>query len=192
MGDEMENGVEKLLAAVRAGESGEVPALLEPLDAAAREAALVRLKALRAEVRAGKWATPPDAPDRIRGALYVAGAGCLPTAAAAASWLGARDLQIRAEDKPLALAALGDRDPEWAADLAGRLAGRRAVAEHSYALLHGLIVRSGYAVPPAPTVTSPGGPGTSPTTGSWSGSGRTRRRRCSWRTRSGWRRHRSR
>ncbi|MEU4104550.1 DUF6493 family protein [Streptomyces tanashiensis] len=148
MGDEMENGVEKLLAAVRAGESGEVPALLEPLDAAAREAALVRLKALRAEVRAGKWATPPDAPDRIRGALYVAGAGCLPTAAAAASWLGARDLQIRAEDKPLALAALGDRDPEWAADLAGRLAGRRAVAEHSYALLHGLIVRSGYAVPP--------------------------------------------
>lgn len=82
MGDEMENGVEKLLAAVRAGESGEVPALLEPLDAAAREAALVRLKALRAEVRAGKWATPPDAPDRIRGALYVAGAGCLPTAAA--------------------------------------------------------------------------------------------------------------
>ncbi|MGW1509690.1 DUF7824 domain-containing protein [Streptomyces sp. NPDC002394] len=147
-GGEEESGVGKLLAAVRAGESGRVPALLEPLDSAARELALVRLKALRAEVRAGKWATPPYVPDRIRSALYVAGAGCLPTPAAAASWLGARDLQVREEDKSLALAAIGDRDPEWAADLAGRLAGRRTVAENSYPLLHGLIVRAGHTVPP--------------------------------------------
>ncbi|MFF0474625.1 DUF6493 family protein [Streptomyces sp. NPDC004284] len=143
-----DSGVERLLSAVRAGEAGRVPALLEPLDAAERKLALVRLKALRAEVRAGKWATPPYVPSRIRSALYVAGAGCVPTPAAAASWLGARDLQLWEEDKPLALAAIGDRDPEWAADLAGRLAGRRTVAENSYPLLHGLIVRAGYTVPP--------------------------------------------
>ncbi|MER7951810.1 DUF6493 family protein [Streptomyces sp. NPDC096079] len=142
------SGVERLLAAVIAGRPGEVPALLEPLDAAERKAALTRLRTLRAEVRAGERATPPSVSDRIRSALCVAGAGCLPTPVAAASWLGARDLRIRAEDQPLALAALGDPAPEWAADLAGRLARRRAVAEDSYPLLHGLIVRAGYAVPP--------------------------------------------
>ncbi|MEU1228196.1 DUF6493 family protein [Streptomyces sp. NPDC005828] len=140
--------VEELLAAVRDGEAARVPGLLEPLDAAARKAALARLRELRAEVRAGKWATPPYHPNRIRSALYVAGAGCHPTAAAAASWLGSRDLLIREEDKVLALEVLGDRDPEWAADLAGRLAKRRTAAENSYPLLHGLMVRSGYTVPP--------------------------------------------
>ncbi|MBB4981894.1 MULTISPECIES: DUF7824 domain-containing protein [Streptomyces] len=140
--------VEELLAAVRDGEAARMPGLLEPLDAAARKAALARLKELRAEVRAGKWATPPYHPNRIRSALYVAGAGCHPTAAAAASWLGARDLLIWEEDKVLALEVLGDRDPEWAADLAGRLAKRRTAAENSYPLLHGLMVRSGYRVPP--------------------------------------------
>ncbi|MFF9851597.1 DUF7824 domain-containing protein [Streptomyces litmocidini] len=141
-------GVEELLAAVREGRAAAVPGLLEPLDDAAREVALARLEGLRAEVRAGKRATPPHLPDLVRSALYVAGAGCLPTAAAAASWLGARDLLIREEDGALALRALGDRGPEWAADLAGRLAERRAVAENSYTLLHGLVVRSGYTVPP--------------------------------------------
>ncbi|MFC9595468.1 DUF6493 family protein [Streptomyces sp. NPDC056944] len=140
--------VDALLSAVLAGETGAVPELLEPLDAAERKAALTRLKALRAEVRAGKWAVPPHGPNRIRSALYVAGAGCLTTPAAAASWLGARDLLVREEDKTLALAALGDPAPEWAADLARRLARRRAVAEASYPLLHGLVVRSGYTVPP--------------------------------------------
>ncbi|MCZ0978873.1 hypothetical protein O1L60_05565 [Streptomyces diastatochromogenes] len=143
-----ESGVEELLAAVRAGEAGRVPGLLEPLDAAARGRALVRLKALRAEVRAGKWAAPPYVPSRIRSALYVAGAGCVPTPAEAASWLGAPDLRAEKKDGALALAALGDRDPEWAADLAGRLAGRRSVAEDGYPLLHGLMVRAGRPVPP--------------------------------------------
>ncbi|MFD9609165.1 DUF6493 family protein [Streptomyces sp. NPDC059083] len=140
--------VDALLAAVLAGASGEVPALLAPLDAAGRRAALRRLRGLRAEVRDGKWAEPPHVPSRIRSALYVAGAGCLTTPEAAASWLGARDLTAREEDGPLALAALGDPDPEWAADLARRLSRRRAVAEDSYPLLRGLVVRSGCAVPP--------------------------------------------
>ncbi|MFD3534922.1 DUF6493 family protein [Streptomyces sp. NPDC058664] len=141
-------GVEKLLAAVRAGVAADVPVLLEPLDAAERKAALARLKVLRAEVRAGQWATPPYLANRIRSALYVAGAGCLTGVAATASWLGARDLLMWDTDGPLALAALGERDPEWAADLAGRLAKRQAVAENSYSLLHGLVVRSGYTVAP--------------------------------------------
>lgn len=143
-----ESGVDKLLAAVRAGVTADVPALLEPLDAAERKAALARLKVLRAEVRAGQWASPPYLANRIRSALYVAGAGCLTGAAETASWLGARDLLMWDTDGPMALAALGERDPEWAADLAGRLAKRQAVAENSYPLLHGLVVRSGYKVAP--------------------------------------------
>ncbi|MFD3567622.1 DUF6493 family protein [Streptomyces sp. NPDC058667] len=141
-------GVEKLLAAVRAGLAAEVPALLGPLDDADRKAALARLRVLRAEVRAGQWGTPPYLANRIRSALYVAGAGCLTGVAAAASWLGARDLMMWRTDGLLALAALGERDPAWAADLAGRLARRQAVAENGYPLLHGLVVRSGYTVPP--------------------------------------------
>ncbi len=144
----VESGVDKLLAAVRAGVTTDVPALLEPLDAAERKAALARLKALRAEVRAGQWASPPYLANRIRSALYVAGAGCLTGVAETASWLGARDLLMWDTDGPMALAALGERDPEWAADLAGRLAKRQAVAENSYPLLHGLVVRSGYTVAP--------------------------------------------
>ncbi|WP_198942321.1 DUF6493 family protein [Streptomyces sp. CB02261] len=144
-----DSGVERLLAAVRAGRAADVPALLEPLDDAARKTALAQLKELRAEVDAGKWAAPAFVANRIRGALYVAGAGCLPGVAAAASWLGARDLLTRSADGGrLALSALGDRGPEWAADLAGRLAKRRAVAEAAYPLVHGLMSRSGQAVPP--------------------------------------------
>ncbi|MEU5218539.1 DUF6493 family protein [Streptomyces sp. NPDC020807] len=143
-----EDGVEALLAAVLEGRTAEVPALLGPLDATGRKAALTRLKALRAEVKAGKWTTPPHHPHKICSALYVAGAGCLTTPAAAASWLGARDLLMWETDGPHALAALGEVTPEWAADLAERLAGRRVVAENRYELVHGLVVRSGYAVAP--------------------------------------------
>ncbi|MFB7517191.1 DUF6493 family protein [Streptomyces sp. NPDC056144] len=142
------SAVEALLAAVLDGRAAEVPALLEPLDAAARKVALTRLKALRAEVRAGKWTAAPYHPNKICSALYVAGAGCLTTPAAAASWLGARDLLMWETDGPLALAALGEVTPAWAADLAARLAGRRVVAENRYQLVHGLVVRSGYRVAP--------------------------------------------
>ncbi|MFI1716736.1 DUF6493 family protein [Streptomyces litmocidini] len=133
-----EGGAEELLAAVREGRAAAVPGLLESLDASARKAALTRLRALRAEVGAGKRATPPHLPDRVRSALYVAGAGCLPasaTTAVAASWLGARDLLVREEDGALALAALGDRAPEWAADPA-LVATRRAQGPDQDSCLH--------------------------------------------------------
>ncbi|GAA3927136.1 DUF6493 family protein [Streptomyces gulbargensis] len=139
--------VEKLVEAVRAGRADEVPALLEPLDAAARKAALARLKALRSEVRAWDWKRWNEA-SRIRRALHVAGAGCHTGAAATASWLGGRDLLgWRTDDAGPVLSVLRDRDPAWLADVAGRLAARRAVAESCYDLVHGLVVRSGRPAP---------------------------------------------
>ncbi|MFF4170665.1 DUF6493 family protein [Streptomyces sp. NPDC001744] len=142
-----EAAVEALLDAVRAGRAHQVPELLEPLDAAARRKALGRLKALRSEVRAwdGKrW----DEAGRVRRALYVAGAGCHTDAAATAAWLGGRDLAgWDPRHDALVLSVVADRDAAWMADVAERLAGRRAVAESGYELIHGLVVRSGCPVP---------------------------------------------
>ncbi|MEV4940933.1 DUF7824 domain-containing protein [Streptomyces zaomyceticus] len=139
--------VEQLLAAVRAGRAHKVPALLEPLDAAARKAALGPLKSLRSEVRAWDWKRWNEA-TAVRRALYVAGAGCQTGAAATATWLGGRDLlSWRSEDGTLVLSVLADRDPVWTADVAQRLAARPAVAENSYGLIRGLVERSGCAVP---------------------------------------------
>ncbi|MFE3071523.1 DUF6493 family protein [Streptomyces sp. NPDC059247] len=136
-----------LIEAVRAGRAKEVPALLAPLDAAARRAALTRLKALRSEVRSWEWRRWNEA-SRIRRALHVAGAGCHPGAAAAATWLGARDLlNWRQEDGFLVMKVMEGRDAEWLADVAGRLAARPAVAESCYGLIHALVERSGCAVP---------------------------------------------
>ncbi|MFJ5073900.1 DUF6493 family protein [Streptomyces sp. NPDC088553] len=139
--------VEQLLAAVRAGRAHKVPALLEPLDAAARKTALGQLKSLRSEVRAWDWKRWNEA-TAVRRALYVAGAGCQTGAAATATWLGGRDLlSWRSEDGALVLSVLADRDPAWTADVAQRLAARPAVAESSYGLIRGLVERSGCAVP---------------------------------------------
>ncbi|MER5310562.1 DUF6493 family protein [Streptomyces sp. NPDC002773] len=139
--------VEKLMEVVRSGRAHEVPALLEPLDAAARKAALGQLKSLRSEVRGWDWKRWNEA-RAVRRALYVAGAGCQTGAAAAATWLGGRDLLSRqGEDGTLVLSVLADRDPAWTADVAQRLAARPAVAGNSYGLIRGLVERSGCAVP---------------------------------------------
>ncbi|WP_242426856.1 MULTISPECIES: DUF6493 family protein [unclassified Streptomyces] len=147
MGAEDVMGIEKLIEAVREGKASEVPELLQPLGAAERKAALPRLKELRTEVRSLDGIRPNEA-DRIRRALYVAGAGCHTGAAAAASWLGGRDLMPwRSEGSALALRAVGDRTPEWLAEVAGRLAARPAVAEQSYGMIRGLVERSGRPTP---------------------------------------------
>nr|WP_324610439.1 MULTISPECIES: DUF6493 family protein [unclassified Streptomyces] len=139
--------VGRLLDAVRAGQARRVPKLLEPLDAAARKEALGRLKALRAEVRSWDWKRGNEAA-RIRRGLYVAGAGCHTGAAAAATWLAGGDmLGWDLKDATPVLAVLADRDPAWLADVAGRLAKRRTVAESAYELVRGLVVRSGCPVP---------------------------------------------
>ncbi|MFB7586251.1 DUF6493 family protein [Streptomyces sp. NPDC056169] len=140
-------GIEKLIEAVRGGRADEVPALLEGLGATERAAVLAELKSLRTEVRSWEAKRPREAAD-VRSALYVAGAGCHPGASAAATWLGGRELAPwRSEGSALALRAVTDRSPEWLADVAGRLASRPAVAEHSYELIRGLVERSGCAVP---------------------------------------------
>ncbi|MFE5944123.1 DUF6493 family protein [Streptomyces sp. NPDC056480] len=147
VGTEGRTPVEQLLAEVRAGRAHKVPALLEPLDAAARKTALGQLKSLRSEVRAWDWKRWNEA-TAVRRALYVAGAGCQTGAAATATWLGGRDLlSWRSEDGTLVLSVLADRDPVWTADVAQRLAARPAVAESSYGLIRGLVERSGCAVP---------------------------------------------
>ncbi len=139
--------VGRLLDAVHAGQARQVPKLLEPLDAAARKEALGRLKALRAEVRSWDWKRGQEAA-RIRRGLYVAGAGCHTGAAAAATWLAGSDmLGWQLKDATPVLAVLADRDPAWLADVAGRLAKRRNVAETVHELIHGLVVRSGCPVP---------------------------------------------
>lgn len=140
-------GVDALMKAVREGRAGKVPALLEPLDAAARLEALGQLKALRSEVRSWDWNRWEETA-RVRRALYVAGAGCLTGAAAAASWLSGRDLlSWRTEDGVLALRVLSDRTSAWRADVAHRLAAKPAVAEDSYGLIRGLMEGSGATVP---------------------------------------------
>lgn len=137
----------KLMEAVRGGRADDVPALLDGLGAAEQRSALTRLKALRAEVRGWESKRPREAAD-VRRALYVAGAGCHAGASGAATWLGGRDLlPWRSEGADLVLRVVAGRTPEWLADVAGRLAARPSVAEHSYRLIRGLAERAGCAVP---------------------------------------------
>ncbi|MFJ3905595.1 DUF6493 family protein [Streptomyces sp. NPDC090025] len=144
----VEAAVAELLAAVRAGRHDRVPGLLAPLDAAARKAALPLLKELRSEVRGWGWERWHDQM-HAREALRVAGAGCLPGAAAAAAWIGARDLTgWTGQAVDGVLEVLDGRPSGWLADVAGRLAERQ-VAQDQYRLVHALVVRSGAAVPTA-------------------------------------------
>ncbi|MFI8965902.1 DUF6493 family protein [Streptomyces sp. NPDC053493] len=139
--------VEELLRAVRAGRHAEVPALVGRLDADARKAALPELKELRKEVRGWSWERW-SAQREAQRALRVAGAGCHTGAAAAAAWIGSRDLTGRGESTvDGVLAVLAGREAAWLADVAQRLAERPSVADDEYRLVHTLVVRSGCAVP---------------------------------------------
>ncbi|ATZ22533.1 hypothetical protein SLAV_03110 [Streptomyces lavendulae subsp. lavendulae] len=136
-----------LLAAVREGRTAELPALLGPLDRDRRKALLAGLKELRGELRAAGWARWQER-DLMNPALLVAGAGCHTGAAAAAAWLGARDLRSwRQLPTDLLLDVLADRDPKWLGDLAHRLAARSATAEQDYALISALVRLAGCPMP---------------------------------------------
>ncbi|WP_405809728.1 DUF6493 family protein [Streptomyces sp. NBC_00210] len=131
--------MKELLAAVREGRSSEVPGLLKPLTPAERKACLVELKALRAELRGWDWDRWQER-FKVSRALLPAGAGCHTGAAAAAAWIGARDL--RDGGRPLhsmLIDLLSDRDPQWLGDLAHRLAGRSSTAEEDYPLIDELV-----------------------------------------------------
>ncbi|RSS79603.1 hypothetical protein EF918_16755 [Streptomyces sp. WAC06614] len=139
--------MEPVLAAVRVGRTEELPALIAPLGAAARRTLLAALKALRAESRRwdrNRWRER----EIMRPALLVAGAGCHTGAAAAATWLAGRDLRSwQPLPVDLLLDLLRDRDPDWLADVAGRLAARAATAEDDYPFISELVRISGGPVP---------------------------------------------
>ncbi|MFB7369946.1 DUF6493 family protein [Streptomyces sp. NPDC056222] len=139
--------VTKLLITVRAGRDEAVPGRLKELGPGDRKTALAELKALRTEVRGWGWARWNEQ-TRVQRALRVAGAGCHTGAAAAAAWIGGRDLNDWSRSTTdLVLDVLADREPAWLGDVAQRLAERPAVAEGDYRLVHELVLRSGCAVP---------------------------------------------
>ncbi|MEU7034392.1 DUF6493 family protein [Streptomyces sp. NPDC046237] len=139
--------VDRLLTAVRAGRVQDVPGLLKELGPGDRKTALAELKALRTEVRGWSWSRWNEQV-AIQKALRVAGAGCHTGAAAAAAWIGGRDLNNWARGTShFVLDVLADRDPAWLGDVAQRLAERPAVAEGEYRLVRELVTRSGCAVP---------------------------------------------
>ncbi|MGW7366898.1 DUF6493 family protein [Streptomyces sp. NPDC054841] len=130
-----------LLEAVRAGRKQDVPGLVKSMTTAERRAAAVELKALRREVRG--WNGDLDRwrqRDAAQYALLVAGAGCHTGAAAAAAWLGARELRNwRPLPTAVLLEILADRDPAWLGDLAHRLADRASTAGEDYPLISELV-----------------------------------------------------
>ncbi|MCB5182934.1 DUF7824 domain-containing protein [Streptomyces antimicrobicus] len=146
-GSHQDAAVRHVLDAVRAGRDHELPGLVGPLDPPARRALLAELKALRAEARGWEWDRWRER-DALRAGLLVAGAACHTGAAAAAAWIGARDLR-RWPGLPtdLLLDVLADRDPAWLGDVARRLADRAATAADDYAFISGLLRISGGPVP---------------------------------------------
>ncbi|MER8045540.1 DUF6493 family protein [Streptomyces sp. NPDC094032] len=138
--------VGRLLDAVRQGRRSDVPGLLAPLDAAGRKAALPELKRIRKEVRGWDWQRW-RAQQNVRSALRIAGAGCITGAAAAADWIGGRDLLEWGADGDAVLGVLAHRDPVWLTEVARRLAERPAVAEDDYRLVHGLVLLTGCPAP---------------------------------------------
>ncbi|MER7515300.1 DUF6493 family protein [Streptomyces sp. NPDC126499] len=141
-----EAGVEQFLDAVRQGRYGDVPGLLRQVDAAGRKAALPELKRLRKEVRGWDWKRWEER-SRVRCALRLAGAGCHTGAAAAADWIGGRDLRDWQDHSGPLLGVLADRDHAWLTEVARRLAERPAVAEDEYGLVHGLVLLTGCPAP---------------------------------------------
>ncbi|MEU9420941.1 DUF6493 family protein [Streptomyces sp. NPDC048272] len=133
------NATDEVLEAVRAGRTADVPGLLKPLDPGQRRALLAALKELRTELRASGWDRWQER-DLMSQALVVAGAGCHSGAAAAAGWIGARDMR-RWQQRPIAalLDVLAGREPGWLGDLAHRLAARAGTAEEDYPLISELV-----------------------------------------------------
>ncbi|MGW6972223.1 DUF7824 domain-containing protein [Streptomyces sp. NPDC054952] len=136
-----------VLEAVRTGRTTAVPGLLKPLDPGQRRALLADLKELRAELRASGWDRWQER-DLMSPALVVAGAGCHTGAAAAAGWIGARDLRRwRQHPTPVLLDVLAGREPRWLGDLAHRLAARAGTAAQDFPLISELVRLAGCPMP---------------------------------------------
>ncbi|MFB7471805.1 DUF6493 family protein [Kitasatospora sp. NPDC056184] len=138
--------VEALLAAVRLGRVREVPGLLAGLGPAERRSCVPVLKELRRTTR-GEWSKEAH---RRMCALLVAGAGCHPGAAGAATWIGARDFTGRSWARDPALAEVVEAQPvEWQIEVVGRLAAKRGSAWSwdLYPLIERVVRRTGCPVP---------------------------------------------
>ncbi|TRV76647.1 hypothetical protein FKN01_17850 [Streptomyces sp. 130] len=136
--------MKELLEAVREGRMDDIRPLLARLDRGGRKAVLEELKSLRKEARGWRWGERT----RVRKAILVAGAGCHTGAAGCATWLGARDMRDWTHSPyPWVLEVLGDREPDWLADLARRLAARAVESEAEYRLVEELARRAGCPLP---------------------------------------------
>ncbi|AZK93019.1 DUF7824 domain-containing protein [Streptomyces tsukubensis] len=139
----------ELMQAVRKGWSDKVPGLLEPLGPAERKEVLAELKKLRKELRDWDWREWGKRVSVAR-AVLVAGAGCLPGPAAAAAWIGARELQLGQSGPPkLLMSVLEHRDDDFLGKLAHRLAARSGLTDSDALLIDALVQRSGCPLPTA-------------------------------------------
>ncbi|MEK8169349.1 hypothetical protein NKH77_04745 [Streptomyces sp. M19] len=126
-----------MLLAVREGRASDVPKLVGALTEAERRRFLPLLKIWRRIARSS-WDN-----SHLRGALRVAGAGCVTGAAAAAQWLASSELRWSRVDESLFVDVMRERGPEWLGDVAHRLAERRTVAETEYKLIAQLVLAAG-------------------------------------------------
>ncbi|MBC7272893.1 MAG: hypothetical protein H5T76_29990 [Streptomyces sp.] len=133
-----------LLELVRAGRTAEVVGLLDGLTDAERRGHVAELKELRKELRKEPWNSQAR---RAYPALHAAGAACQTGAAGAASWLAAADMRWSGASPAVLLHVLGDREADWLADVAHRLAQRPATAWVPYELMAGLVRLAGCAAP---------------------------------------------
>ncbi|MEU9605666.1 DUF6493 family protein [Streptomyces sp. NPDC048057] len=144
----------EVMDAVRGHQLQELVKRLAPLTPAERKELLHELKSLRNEQRNSDWEDWEAWKKRgkISMALLVAGAACHTGAAAAAAWIGARDLRLprgpaQMPVLPPLVQVLSERDPAWLADLAHRLAARTSTGEEDYALIRELVDVAGCPVP---------------------------------------------
>jgi hypothetical protein len=125
----------EVLTAVREGATDRVAGLLGNLTPAERRALVPGLRELRGKLRRESWRTrrracPP---------LQLAGMVCQGGAAAVAAWVTAAEFRWAGAPAGLLLTAVEDRDPEWLADVARRVAARPVSAGVDHELLDGLV-----------------------------------------------------
>ncbi|MGW3845531.1 DUF7824 domain-containing protein [Streptomyces fagopyri] len=134
-----------LLEAVRTGRTADAVSLLDGMTDAERRTHVPELKALRSELREAPW---DAASRRAWPTLHLAGAACQTGAAGVATWIAAADMRWARASPAVLLDVLGDREPDWLADVTHRLARRPfATGAVPFELMAGLVRLSGCPVP---------------------------------------------
>jgi hypothetical protein len=133
-----------LISAVRSGKLSVLVALVDGMTDGERRACMPELRQLRKELRAESWGFRAQ---RAYPALHAAGAACQTGAAAVATWLTGSELRWRQAPPSVLIDVLGDRDPDWLADVVRRLAERPLSADVPYELMAGLVRLAGCPVP---------------------------------------------